>query len=240
MSIVILFLTGCHSYNMQSQLEIDDPHEDFNRVIFSFNDYVDQYALEPIAVTYDTVTPKVFRLLIANELDYLQSPVSIANSVLQGDLKSFLHTSGRFFINTTLGGLGLLDVASSFGLLQHQEDFGQTLAVWGVPEGMYYMAPFIGPLTLRDVGARFIDFAISPTTFIGDDIVTLNIANTALGIIDFRASNLDTIANLKASTSDYYAAVRTIYVQRRRSAIKNTDLYDNIQDKPEIINFDDI
>jgi phospholipid-binding lipoprotein MlaA len=244
LKIFLIFVTsacvyGCHNNPVKSNAQIPDPYEKFNRHVFAFNNFIDQYALEPVATHYNTLTPTALRLLIRNELDYFQSPVSIVNSLLQGDIDVFLHVTGRFFINTTLGGLGLLDPASDFGLKSHQEDFGQTLAVWGVPVGRYYMAPFLGPLTLRDVFGKLTDIAITPTTYMGDDIATLNIANTAVGLIDFRAYNIDTVNNLKASTPDFYALIRTIFVQKREAAIKNTDLHSNIQKEPEFLDFDD-
>jgi phospholipid-binding lipoprotein MlaA len=237
--IASLYLHGCQSNPVQPNEQIHDPYENFNRHIFGFNNFVDKYALEPVAIGYNTVTPTALRLVIHNELDYIQSPVSIINSLLQGDIDVFLHTTGRFFINTTFGGLGLLDAASDFGLKQHQEDFGQTLAVWGVPVGRYYMAPFLGPLTLRDAVGKFTDIAITPATYMGDDIVKFNIANTALGLVDFRAANIGTVDSLKASTTDFYTLIRTIFVQRREAAIENTDLHDNIPKKPEFLNFDE-
>jgi phospholipid-binding lipoprotein MlaA len=235
-----ILLQACQSSPNSQDSQISDPYEGYNRSVFAFNNTMDAYLLEPVAIGYNAITPAVIRLLIRNEIDYFQSPVSIINSALQGDLQSFLHTSGRFFLNTTFGGLGLLDAASGFGLKPHQEDFGQTLAVWGVPNGVYYMAPFLGPLTLRDLGGRVIDTAFTPTTYMGDDIITFNIANMALGITEFRASNIDTVNNLKASSSDYYAILKTIYIQRRNAAIKNTTLSDNVIDKePQFINFDE-
>lgn len=227
------------SKKQQNYYSDSDPFESWNRRVFSFNNTLDYYILEPVSRGYDAVTPGAFRLLIRNELDYLQSPVSIANSVLQGDIDATLHTSGRFLVNTLFGGLGLLDAASNFGLKPHQEDFGQTLAVWGVSDGGYYVAPMLGSLTLRDLAGKITDLAFSPMTYSGDEVVYLSGTTTAFGIIDFRASYADTINNLKESSLDYYTTVKTIYMQRRNSDIKNATFVSEDKRQPEFINFDD-
>ncbi len=218
---------------------VDDPYESWNRAVFGFNNTLDNYILEPVSIGYDTVVPATIKLLVRNELDYIQSPVSIINSALQGNLDVMLHTTGRFLINTTFGGLGLLDAASGFGLKPHQEDFGQTLAVWGVSDGGYYVMPILGSTTFRDLGGRITDFAFTPTTYITDDIVYVSAGMTALGVIDFRANNSELINNLKASSSDYYSVVKTIYMQRRNSDIKNATFVSEDTREPEFIDFDE-
>jgi phospholipid-binding lipoprotein MlaA len=225
--------------DLSNNSTVDDPYESWNRAIFGFNNTLDTYLLEPVSIGYDVVTPETVKLLIRNELDYIQSPVSIVNSMLQGNLDVMLHTTGRFLINTTFGGLGLLDAASGFGLKPHQEDFGQTLAVWGVSDGGYYVMPFLGSTTFRDLGGRITDFAFTPTTYITDDIVYVSAGVTALGVIDFRDSNSEFINNLKASSSDYYSVVKTIYMQRRNSDIKNATFVSENTREPEFIDFDE-
>lgn len=211
-----------------------DSYEDWNRSIFAFNNVVDEYALSPVASAYDTVTPSVLRLIIGNELDYIQSPISIINALLQGNYEVFRHVTARFLLNTTFGGLGLLDPARDFGFAPHYEDFGQTLAVWGVKSGRYYMTPFLGPLTLRDVGGKIVDYGFDPLTYVsGSNMTTLEASKFGLNIIEFRARNFDTIEALKSSTEDYYAAVRSIYIQKRNSDIQNT----NLKSKDEFIDF---
>ena len=177
---------------------VNDPYENWNRAIFSFNMEFDEFLLEPAAKTYDYIVPDVIKMLVKNELDYLKLPASLINSILQGDRHAVQHVFGRFFINSTLGGVGLLDPATEFGLGPHQEDFGQTLAVWGVSDGRYYMAPFVGPLTLRDVGGRIVDFTFAPFTYLGSGNEIYNIGQTSLSILDFRSSNLEAINGLKA------------------------------------------
>ena len=222
-----------------SDSTIDDPFENWNRGVFAFNNTLDKYILEPVSIAYDAVTPDVLRLIVNNELDYIQSPISIANSILQGDIDVMLHTTGRFFINTTFGGLGLLDAASSFGLKPHHEDFGQTLAVWGVSDGGYYVAPVLGSMTFRDLGGKVTDFAFTPSTYVGDYAMYAVPAITAVGIVDFRASNSEFISNLKESSSDYYTTVKTIYIQKRNSDIKNATFDLDNNDNSEFIHFDE-
>lgn len=214
---------------------VNDPYENWNRSVFSFNMFFDDIILEPVAIGYDRAVPTVVKILLRNELDYLNLPASFINSILQGDIDSVEHVFARFFINSTLGGIGLLDPATEFGFGVHHEDFGQTLAVWGVPDGRYYMAPFVGPLTLRDVGGRVIDFTFAPFTYLGSGNELFNIGQTSLSILDFRAQNIDTINGLKSSSEDYYAVLRSIYLQTRNADIENRD----ITEKPDLfVNFD--
>ena len=211
-----------------------DSYEEWNRSIFAFNNAMDEYALSPVATAYDTVTPGVFRLIISNELDYIQSPISIVNALLQGNFEVFRHVTARFLLNTTFGGLGLLDPARDFGFAPHYEDFGQTLAVWGVKSGRYYMAPFLGPLTLRDLGGKIVDYGFDPATYVsGSNMTAIEASKFSLNLVEFRARNFDTIKALKSSTEDYYAAVRSIYIQKRNSDIQNT----NLKSKNEFIDF---
>lgn len=242
--LAFIILGACQStQNINSSAydngQIADPIEGWNRHIFAFNNTLDEYFLEPVAIGYDTVTPGAFRYVIRNELDYLQSPVSIVNSALQGDLDVFLHVTGRFFLNTVFGGLGMLDAATSFGLERHQEDFGQTLAVWGVPDGGYYMMPILGPTTLRGLGGRIVDIAFDPTTYLDTNTVEAMIGVRAINVVEFRASNIDMINNLKSSSTDYYAALRTIFIQRRNASIKNATFIPENEKKAEFIDFDE-
>ena len=235
--LFFVMVSGCASTDNKPALSdvqnADDPYMGWNRGVFAFNSAVDEYALAPASKIYGYVTPKVVRYIVTNEIDYLQSPISIINSALQGDWDVFKHTTARFFINTTVGGLGLLDPATEFGFKPHYEDFGQTLAVWGVDDGMYYMAPFIGPLTLRDVGGKMTDLGFSPFTYM-DNTAYITSTKIALDLLEFRERNFDTIEGLKSSSEDYYAAVRSIYLQKRNSDIMN----DDINTQNDFIDFD--
>lgn len=230
-----LIIAGCNlpeKPTLSNTEIINDPHEGWNRGVFAFNTGVDEYALEPLSNVYGTVIPKTVRLLVNHELDYLQSPISLVNSLFQADTGVIKHVFARFLINTTIGGLGLLDPATEMGFPAHQEDFGQTLAVWGVGEGFYYMTPFLGSLTFRDVGGKFIDIPLDPSTYVGENFM-MNIGKTAVKAIEFREQNKDTINGLKSSSEDYYAVVRNFYLQKRNAEIMNQDL----QPTDDFINF---
>ncbi len=213
-----------------------DEWESWNRGVFAFNNTLDEYALAPAAQAYNFAVPTAFRYVFRNFRDYMNGPINMANSVLQGDALAIEHSFARFFINTTLGGLGFLDPASDLGYKPHTEDFGQTLASWGVPDGGYYMAPFFGPFTIRDGSGRFIDYAFDPMTYVGADTRGASFARIGYDAVDFRARNFDTIERFKKNSEDYYVTVRTVYYQRRQAELENYDLKPNRT--PDVIDFD--
>ncbi len=141
---------------------VSDPWEHFNRSLYSVHDGVDRAVLEPVARGYRAVTPGFFREGVRNFLHNLRSPVIFANDVLQGQFRRAGITAARFGINTTLGIVGVLDPASGMGLESHDEDFGQTLAVWGLDAGPYIFIPVIGPTTVRDGIGSLVDLAFDP------------------------------------------------------------------------------
>lgn len=209
-----------------------DPFEPFNRAMFSFNEVVDKYALEPIAKGYRAITPDEFREGVGNVLHNLRAPVTFANDVLQAEPKRAGTTVARFGINSTLGVAGIFDVASTFGLQKHSEDFGQTLGVWGVPSGPYLVLPILGPSTIRDSSGALVDIAINPINyaqFEGDD--AFRATRTTLTILNGRAAAIDAIQSVRDTSIDPYVSIRTTYVILRESAIRNGQT--NVQDLPE-------
>ena len=146
--------------------------------------------------------------------------MTLVNAVLQGNWSRAETTFWRFFVNTTLGGLGTLDPASDLGLPQYEEDFGQTLAVAGAEEGGYLFLPLLGPVPPRDLVGRLVDFAFDPLTYI-EGAGALSAGRTGAGALEFRAQNLETIDQLRETSTDFYAAVRSAYRQRRNAAILN-------------------
>ncbi len=209
-----------------------DPFEPFNRAMFSFNEVVDKYALEPIAKGYRAITPDEFREGVGNVLHNLRAPVIFANDVLQVEPKRAGTTVARFGINSTLGVVGIFDVASTFGLEKHSEDFGQTLGVWGVPSGPYLVLPILGPSTIRDSSGALVDIAINPINyaqFEGDD--AFRATRTTLTILNGRAAAIDAIQSMRDTSIDPYVSIRTTYVILRESAIRNGQT--NVQDLPE-------
>ena len=220
--ILIACLSGCATTGgpSPSTQEVADPIEPVNRAIFSFNMFLDRILLEPVARAYRFVTPEAARRSVANFLANLRSPVIFANDALQGERERAGITLGRFMINTTLGVAGLFDPATSFGYPRHDEDFGQTLGVWGVAAGPYLMLPLLGPSNGRDTVGKFTDYMINPLTHccITDD---QRLVLFGVGAVSEREANIELIDDLRANSIDFYATVRTIYSQKRAADIRN-------------------
>ena len=191
-----------------------------NRAIFSFNMFLDRCLLEPVARGYRFVTPEAARRSVANFLANLRSPVIFANDALQGERERAGITLGRFMINTTLGVAGLFDPASAFGYPRHDEDFGQTLGVWGVARGPYLMLPLLGRRTGATRSGKVADYLINPLNHccITDDERLVLFGVTA---VSEREANIELIDDLRSNSIDLYATVRTIYTQKREADIRN-------------------
>ena len=166
-----------------------DSLESFNRNMFYVNERLDQYALRPVAVAYTNVMPNPLERGIGNFFSNLNEITNVVNDVLQGKFKQAGHDGGRFLINSTIGMAGFFDVAERAGVSKSDgEDFGQTLAVWGVGEGPYLMLPLLGPSTLRDAPSKFIDSLINPLSY-SDDVRARN-SSQALDLLTTRVSLL--------------------------------------------------
>ena len=203
---------------------VNDPLESMNRAIFDFNEVLQDVLLRPIAKFYNANVNLTVRQGISNFLDNLSSPVIFANDLLQGEFERALTTFGRAFINTTIGIVGLADVASELGIEQHDEDFGQTLAVYGVGEGFYLVLPIFGPSSPRDaVGKLVIDSYLDPLGLWLDNTDRDNIQYTLTGAegLDEYAGIVDELNQVKKTSVDYYAAVRSLYRQKRKAEINN-------------------
>jgi len=204
--------------------EANDPWEDFNRYVFELNYAFDQLLFRPIAGMYRTGVPEPVRDAIHNVLRNARSPLILINDLLQGNLERARDTAGRFVFNTTLGLGGLLDFADSvMGIKFHDEDFGQTLGVWGFQEGWYMMLPIYGPSNPRDTVGLVVDGFIDPVglvlRFYGPDYGPW--ARTVLTALDLRSRNIDTLDEVERTSIDYYATVRSLYRQRRDDEIRN-------------------
>jgi phospholipid-binding lipoprotein MlaA len=228
--LISLALLGCATppdYNDAEAVaefqEINDPAEPTMRAIFAFNQALDKTLLKPVANTYRSITSDKFRSKAHNFLNNLRSPVIFFNDVLQGEFNRAITTLLRFLVNSTAGILGFNDVAADLGFKFHDEDFGQTLAVWNMPEGPYLMLPVLGPSNPRDAVGRVVDFFIDPLNIwaTNNDQEWIMPTHTALKIIDFRSLHYDTIEDLEKSSLDFYAAVRSLYRQRRTDKINN-------------------
>ena len=204
--------------------EIYDPLESVNRVIFNFNNVADKVILEPVAKGYKKL-PSPIQNGLGNFLNNLKMPLVIVNQLLQGQGGNAAESTGRFFINSTAGLLGIIDVAETVGLEQKQEDFGQTLATWGIGDGFYIVLPIFGPSNLRDASGMFL-------TSINDPINAYAITEgegwiipvkTATNAINDRSKIIDEVNALRNNSLDYYAAVRSSYYQNRKAAILNNN-----------------
>ncbi len=196
----------------------NDSLEPVNRMIFSINDSLDQLIAEPVARAYVNVTPDPVERGISNIFSNLDDLTNAANSGLQGKMSGLGRSTGRFLINSTLGVAGIFDVAGEmFGIQKSDpEDFGQTLAVWGIGEGPYVVIPFLGPSSLRDAPSRFVDIFTNPMTYHSN--VRLRNSSAGVGLLSTRAELLG-VDDLVAG--DEYVFIRDIYRQRRNFLIKD-------------------
>lgn len=192
----------------------DDPLENYNRTMFTFNEKVDEAAIRPVAEAYDKVTPLPLRTGIGNFFGNVGDVWIGGNNLLQGKVANGLSDLLRFAINSTVGIFGVFDVASELDLRKHDEDFGQTLGWWGVGEGAYFVVPFFGPRTIRDAAVLPIDLLGDSVWGIGD-VPTRNTL-TALRLVNTRANLLGIDKTLEEGTLDKYAYARDFYLQQRR------------------------
>ncbi|WP_034828018.1 MlaA family lipoprotein [Hyphomonas pacifica] len=243
--VMVAGLTACASTQTAETGVVNDPYEGFNRQMFAFNNEVDKYALGPAASAYETVTPRFARDRIGDFLQNLKSPVIFVNDILQGEGDRAGTTFGRFMVNTTFGIAGLWDVAGYNGIEGHNEDFGQTLAVWGVDSGPYLVLPLMGPSTPRDLFGKGIDRAIDPLTWTEfdnnpdlDDHIA--IGRAVLGGLNARVALDDQIEQLNAQPEPY-VALRRIYSSQRQAEIRNgrLDEEEAYEDLPDFDEFED-
>lgn len=200
----------------------NDPLEVPNRMFFAFNEALDFMIIRPIAVTYRYVVPVGVRDTVRNFLRNLRTPVTLANDLLQGDLERAEITFTRFFINSTIGMLGLFDIASDSGFAYHDEDFGQTMGTYGAGEGFYLVLPLLGPSSLRDGTGRIVDIFLDPLTYIAPQ--EFNLGRAATTGVDARSRSIDELDQLKADSLDFYARIRSLYRQYRVNEINNGTL----------------
>ncbi|MES2160833.1 MAG: VacJ family lipoprotein [Pseudomonadota bacterium] len=208
---VTVLLAGCAGPNPR------DPYEGFNRAMFSFNDTVDTYALKPAATAYRNVLPNFVQTGVNNFFGNLADAWTGVNNLLQGKGEAGMSDVTRFALNSTLGIVGLFDIASEAGLQKHKEDFGQTLGTWGVPSGPYLMLPLLGPSTVRDTVALPLD--IKGDIWAYKEPVYIRNTGTALRVVDQRANLLNATSLLEDAALDRYEFIRDGFLQRRESQI---------------------
>ena len=207
---------------VQEYQENNDPFEPANRVGYAIDNGLDTYILAPVARAYVYVLPAIVRRPIHNLLENMTSPVLFINDVVQTKPRRAGDTFVRFLVNTTAGVGGLFDVAASLGYPYHENDFGTTLALWGVPEGPFLFLPVLGPSNPRDATGYGVDVAFDPLTYVpsGHGLRTLNTVRIGLSAVDSRSRVLDEVASVKKTALDPYATFRSLYRQNRESTIE--------------------
>ena len=220
---------GENNLTKKNPKQVKDCFEGLNRATFALNQGLDKVIFEPVAKAYRTL-PSPVRTGTSNVLVNLSSLITIPNNILQGQFKTAGVNTGRFVVNTTVGILGIFDVAEKMGFSEYEkEDYGQTLAVWGVGSGCYLVLPVLGPSTLRDTAGSFMN------VMGGDPYYNVSVHGNnqyldrsdymltkTLTAVDFRAKNLEAFDNLEKNSLDFYASVKSLYLQDRERKIANT------------------
>ncbi len=209
--------------------EVKDPFEKWNRKIYKFNDNLDYYLFSHVAIAYRQSLSKPIRKSIRNFVTNLSLPLSVVNSLLQGKVDNGLATLSHFLINTTLGVVGLFDIAGEKNIRYSYEDFGQTMGHYGVNAGAYLMLPFLGPSSGRDFGGWLVDKSVDP---LGFGLIEVNgqeefiepeyrLAISAITALDKRESLLEVLDDVRRESFDPYATIRSAYSQKRENEVKN-------------------
>ena len=211
----LTFLSACAT--VPGGISEGDPFESYNRAMFSFNDGLDTYFLRPVAEGYDTVVPSPVKTGVSNFFSNIGDIFVILNDLLQFKFVQAIEDTSRFFFNSTIGLYGLIDVATPMGLPKNNEDFGQTLATWGVGSGPYVVLPFYGPRTLRSTGGLIVETIHAPINQIENQDTYYG--TFALETIDTRYNLLDESRIVDQAALDKYSFVRDAYLQHRKNLI---------------------
>lgn len=216
--ILLMVVSSTACTTLQGPENPDDPYESYNRSMFAFNEGADKYVIKPIAEGYNYVMPEVASKGVTNFFNNVDDIVVFINQIFQFKIKEAVETSARLVFNTTFGLFGFFDVATDWGLKKHNEDFGQTLAHWGVGSGNYIVLPLIGPSTLRDTAGLAVDWTYFDPVFnrqtLQQTLVTLSIK-----YIDKRAGLLSASNIIDDTVPDKYAFIRDAWLQRREFLI---------------------
>ncbi|MEQ5776727.1 MULTISPECIES: VacJ family lipoprotein [unclassified Thalassospira] len=217
-------LTACASTQPAQDQTVFDPIEPVNRVVHNLNGAVDFLILYPAAMWYGDIAPQPVKNSVRSFANNLGEPINAVNALFQGDPDQAVASLQRFIVNSTIGLLGFNDVATEFGIPYRDEDFGQTLAHYGVGAGPYIVLPLFGPSNLRDTTGLVTDYLMNPFTYGADNSDKIAVGyygGMVGGAIDSRYRNNENIEQLKQSSLDYYAALRSLYRQHRNSVIRN-------------------
>jgi len=227
--LLMVFLSACATtQDGPNGIANRDPHEEFNRDMWAVNREIDSVAIRPVTEVYRTIMPQPARRGLSNVFRNLTEPWSFINNVLQGRPGRAVRNLGRFIVNSTIGVGGLADHATDLGIEPAPEDFGQTLAVWGVGDGGYVMNPLLGPSTQRDTLGTIVDFVANPVSIFFDRDLNLTTgeqwAIRGMGIVNTRSELIDVgVDDFLGSSADPYAAARSALFQRRETEILNYD-----------------
>jgi phospholipid-binding lipoprotein MlaA len=213
MLAALFLLGGCATKGSDPR----DPFESVNRGIYKFNDTLDKAVIQPTARAYRAVLPAFVRQSVSNVFGNVNDVRAVLNNALQGKFATAYSDMGRVFINSTLGILGLFDIATEAGIEKHTEDFGQTLGWWGMGDGPYLMLPLFGPSTGRDLIGLTVDWVTDPVTYV-DPVRSRNQLD-GVRLVNRRAELLDTTKVLDTIALDQYQFLREAYLQRRRNLI---------------------
>jgi phospholipid-binding lipoprotein MlaA len=224
--MVASVLPGCASTNHPQ-----DPYEDMNRAVFKFNEKLDRVALKPVAQAYKKVTPSFVQTGIGNFFGNIADVWNCANNLMQGKVEDGVSDFSRVMINTSIGILGIFDIASEAGIPKHNEDFGQTLGKWGVGSGPYLVLPFLGSSTVRDAMALPVDFYADPWGY-HRPIRERNIGY-GVRIIHKRANLLDAETLVKGAALNRYEFMRDAYLQRRKNLISDNGTSEDLPNYDE-------
>lgn len=208
-----MFLVGCAANQANEQQNIAnkaDPYENINRKVFAFNDTVDDYVAKPISDAYKWITPDFMQTGVYNFFNNIKDINVVINDILQAKFAQSAHDTGRFALNTTMGLGGIVDVATQVGLERNDEDFEQTLAVWGVPQGSYLVIPFLGPSTMRGIPGAALDTAANPASYVGMPVQLLSLLNA-------RANAEGSLKFIDEASLDPYVFTRESFLQWRNN-----------------------
>ncbi|MGH8398185.1 MAG: MlaA family lipoprotein [Gammaproteobacteria bacterium] len=230
--IGLVLLGGCATTPPDYTTQTKDPWEKMNRVTFAFNQKFDKAVARPVAKTYVRAVPRQARSGIHNFLNNLETPVTIINDLLQGKFKYTLKDTGRFLVNSTVGLLGWFDVAKHIDLPDHNADFGETLAIYGVPSGPYLVLPFLGPSSVRDAGALYPDYVYANPIKNKMQARYRN-ADTLMKAMDTRVGLLDLDSTID-SAFDPYTFIRDAWIQHRRFQLYNGNPPMQYPDYPDL------
>jgi phospholipid-binding lipoprotein MlaA len=214
-----IWLSACATTQQNARVAKIDPLEPMNRAVFSFNETLDDYVVKPVAKAYKFVLPQMVRTGVTNFFSNIGDIFVAVNNLLQGKPKDAASDVGRVVVNTTVGVLGLIDVASDAGLEKHKEDFGQTLGVWGISDGPYLVLPILGPSNFRDTVGEVVDIKTDLVQSHKHLSVETKNELTGLRVVNRRANLLDASELIEEAAFDKYSFTRDAYLQRRKNMI---------------------